>query len=111
MKFTHSLSRSDSDFNVIHLNIQYVNEHLYELLIYVSKNKSAYSAAVLTVSRLKTSDALVEVPGYRAVHSLRDKRESGVVIILFKDDLYAEELPNLKLLCQLNLLVVPMYWF
>ena len=38
----------------------------------------------------------MEVPGYRAIHSLREKREAGGVMILFRDDLDAEELPNLK---------------
>ena len=39
----------------------------------------------------------MEVPGYRAIYSLREICEGGGVRILFRDDLYAEGQPNLKI--------------
>ena len=58
---------------------------------------SPYSVIVSTDSRLKTTDAWVVVPGYRVIHSLREKLEDGGVTNLFKDDLYAQVLPSRKI--------------
>ena len=71
-------SLSDNDFNVIHLYIyiRSVNKNPSELLIYIFKHRSAHSVIVSNESRLKTTDAWVEVPGYRVIHSVREKHEN-----------------------------------
>ena len=56
--------------------------------------------------------------GYRAIDSVTEKRECGGVTILFRDNLYSEEQPNLKIynevfnLLDLNLHYVKLkLWF
>ena len=90
------LSNSKS-INILHVNIRSINKYRDELLVYLNSMKVNFSVLILSETWLNSEDTWLDIPGFKAYHSIRDgNKKGGGVSILIDVNIASQIIPHLS---------------
>ena len=84
----------NNNIKMLHLNIRSYSRNIDELLLYLRKLDASFPFMLFSETWLANESDFIEIPGYKAYHSVRG-RPSGGVSILVDDQFQSYKLPSL----------------
>jgi hypothetical protein len=94
--FNTKFKGDNKALNVLHLNIRSINKNMDEFILFISGIEVELSVIVLTETWLNNECEFINIPGYRAFHSIRAGGRGGGVSILVASSISSNRLSGLS---------------